>query len=83
MISSYQEVPSQLWTRNSKWAIYPEDFIVVQDNSSIHTAQIVQEWFEEDSEVELLRWPAKSADLNPIETMWAASGTMLNFMNAM
>ncbi|KAF2892308.1 hypothetical protein ILUMI_13866 [Ignelater luminosus] len=54
-------------------AVYPEDkmatFIFVQDNSSIRTAQIVQEWFEEHPEIELLRWPAKSADLNPIENL--------------
>ncbi|KAF2898479.1 hypothetical protein ILUMI_07696 [Ignelater luminosus] len=58
-------------------AVYPEDematFIFVQDNSSIHTAKIVQEWFEEHPEIELLLRPAKSTDLNPIKNLWTAT----------
>lgn len=43
----------------------------VQDNSSVHTARIVQEWFEEFPQIERINWPAKSPDLNPIENLWA------------
>lgn len=42
----------------------------VQDNSSIHKAKIVKEWFSRQEYVEVIDWPAKSPDLNPIENIW-------------
>jgi len=48
---------------------YPFPFI--HDNSSIHTANVVKEWVQDHPEVEMIKWPAKAADLNPIENAWA------------
>jgi hypothetical protein len=42
----------------------------VQDLSPIHTARAVKAWFNAHPEIELLPWPAKGADLNPIENIW-------------
>lgn len=50
---------------------YPEGRIyLAQDNSSIHSSRLVQEWLAGQPDVELIRWPAKSPDLNPIENVW-------------
>ncbi|KAK3881102.1 hypothetical protein Pcinc_014439 [Petrolisthes cinctipes] len=49
----------------------PGPIIYVQDRCPIHTAHTVQEWFRGREDVELLDWPSKGADLNPIENVWA------------
>lgn len=44
---------------------------VVEDNSTVHRARIVRDWYGEHIQLERLNWPAVSADLNPIENMWS------------
>lgn len=47
-----------------------EDAIFMQDNAPSHTADIVREWLEQQ-DFELMGWPPKSPDLNPIENLWS------------
>ena len=41
---------------------------------SVHTANIVREWFEHRPEFDVLNWPPRGADMNVIENVW---GTMV------
>lgn len=50
---------------------YPDGTIyLAQDNSAIHRSQVVQEWLASHPDIEIIQWPAKSPDLNPIENLW-------------
>nr|CAH7714409.1 unnamed protein product [Callosobruchus chinensis] len=50
--------------------LYPEGAVnFVQDNSAVHTAHIVRNYLAQNS-YNVIAWPAKSPDLNPIENLW-------------
>lgn len=48
---------------------YPDGFVFQQDNCPIHTARRVGEWMEANR-VQLLPWPSRSPDANPLENVW-------------
>ncbi|KAI4465141.1 transposable element-related [Holotrichia oblita] len=51
---------------------FPESSIyLVQDNSPINTGRPVRDWMENNPDIILIPWPAKSPDLNVIEYLWA------------
>ncbi len=50
----------------------------IQDRSPIHGAHLVRDWFANHLTIQLLPWPPKGANLNPIENVW---GDMVSEMN--
>ncbi|KAJ4440503.1 hypothetical protein ANN_08644 [Periplaneta americana] len=51
---------------------YPEGTLFFQqDNHPVHTANRVQRWFTRRLDVDLVDWPPKSPDMNPIEILLA------------
>ena len=53
----------------------PAPVYFVHDRCPVHQARVVQDWFQQHPQFQLLPWPSKGADCNPIENLW---GSMVN-----
>lgn len=49
---------------------YGRECIFQQDNAPAHSSLVTKEFFREQN-IDVMNWPARSPDLNPIENLWS------------
>ncbi|KAK3862751.1 hypothetical protein Pcinc_031410, partial [Petrolisthes cinctipes] len=69
----YREILEQIMIPSVRALLIPEPdpIYIAMDNSPVHNAAIVTDWFQRHPEVIRIQWPARSPDLMPIENLWS------------
>ena len=63
--AKYREILEDNLIQSARELRLGRRFIFQQDNDPKHTSKATQKWFR-DNEFNVLEWPSKSPDLNPI-----------------
>lgn len=52
-------------------ALFGNNIRFVHDRSPIHMATLTKNWMANQTVLQEMNWPARGADMNPIENLWA------------
>jgi transposase len=64
----YRDILSNNLVREGRRLI-GNDFVFMEDNDTVHKSGIVATW-QKRNKINVLKWPAQSSDMNPLENLW-------------
>lgn len=66
----YIEILNEVFLPTVHNVVPSEMVYFMQDNSSVHSSRMVRNWIDRQTNLELIKMPPRSPDLNPIENLW-------------